>query len=142
MAFFYDELPRPAGARPRNPLFPVEISAGTVHETCIKYTIPTGTAAGAVVELVPLPPRARVVDVVAGALGSAATFAVGDGVDPARYITSAAVAAGAVTRMNAATGFGFSYVAGDTVDIVFAPGPAAAPTAGGVVFLHVRYVYE
>jgi hypothetical protein len=139
MAFFFHDLPLAAGKQPLNPAWPVEISAGTMHESMARFTIPAGTPNGAVIQMVPLPPRTRVLDVIAGAVGQAATFAVGDGDDVDRYITSAAVAAGAVTRMNAATGFGYNYgAAGDTIDIVF----GALPTAGGIVYVSVRYVYE
>lgn len=121
-----------------NPPTPQPISAGTVYEATAKFTVPTGQANASVVQMIPIPARGRVVGVSAAAVGSAATFSVGDGDDDDRYITSGAVAAGAVARTNVATAFGYSYTTADTLDVKF----GATPTAGGIVYLTIHYVIE
>jgi hypothetical protein len=134
MAFFLIDankpFPSPPTAQP--------ISAGVVYETTSKYVLPDAAVSGDVIPMIPVPARARVFEVTVGALAQAATVAVGDGVDPDRYITSGAVAAGAVARTNAATAFGYVYPAADTLDIVL----GATPTDGGTVYLSARYVIE
>jgi len=119
-----------------NPYAPQPISAGQIMETCSEFTVPNGQANGSVVQMIPLPPRARVVETVIAASASA-TVAVGDGDDVDRYITSTAVTT--PVRSNAATAFGYNYGdAGDTIDITF----GALPTAGTVIRLTALYVYE
>lgn len=123
-----------------NPPNPQPISAGVIYEATAKYTVPASPPAnGSVTAMVPLPARARVVAVAVAAVGSAATVAVGDVNDDDRYITSGAVSAGAVARINTATAFGYNFPAtGGTVDVKW----GATPTAGGIVYTSVHYVIE
>lgn len=134
MAFFNID----ANQRFPNPPTPQPISAGAIYEATSRYVVPAGVANGATVQMVPLPARSRVVGVTAAAVGQATTIQVGDALDTDRYITNGAVAAGAVTRTNAATAFGFTNLSATTLDIVF----GATPTAGGTIFVTVFYVIE
>lgn len=134
MAFFYIDR----NATLPNPTTPQPISAGVVYESTAQYDLDNAAVSGDVIPMVPLPARARVCAVTVAAVGQAATVAVGDGDDPDRYITSGAVAAGAVARINAATAFGYSYQASDTVDVTL----GATPVDGGSIFLTVLYVIE
>jgi hypothetical protein len=134
MAFFYID----ANAPLPNPATPQPISAGAIYEATARFVVPAGQADASVVKMVPVPPRARVVEAIVSTQGQAATVAVGDGEDDDRYIASAAVTAGQVSRLNRATGVGFNYIDADTIDIKF----GAAPTAGGIVLLTVLYVIE
>lgn len=123
------------GAFP-SPPNPQPISAGQVMETCAEFTVPNGQANGSVVQMIPLPARARVIETIVAASGST-TLVVGDGDDPDRYITTGAVTT--PVRSNAATAFGYNYGdAGDTIDITF----GATPTQGVVIRLTALYVYE
>jgi hypothetical protein len=134
MAFFYIDANKPMP----DPPTPQPISAGAVYEATAKFLIPNGQASGSVVKMIPVPARARVVEVIAAAVDQASTVAVGDDGDDDRYIASAAITAGVVSRLNKAVGIGFNYAAADTIDIKF----GATPTAGGTVFLTVLYVIE
>lgn len=134
MAFFLIDankpFPSPPNAQP--------ISAGVVYESTAKYVLLAGVAAGNVIPLVPVPARARVVDVIVAAQGQATTLSIGDGDDVDRYVTSGAVASGAVGRMNSAAGREYRYPVGDTIDAVL----GGTPVAGGIIFVTVLYVIE
>ena len=134
MAFFLIDANKPFPSPPN----PQPISAGVVYETTSKFVLPDSAVSGNVFPMIPLPARARVVDVSLACVAQGATVAVGDGDDPDRYITSGAVAAGAVARTNVATAFGYNYPKADTLDIVL----GATPTDGGTVYLSARYVIE
>lgn len=134
MAFFLIDankpFPSPPNAQP--------ISAGVVYETLSKFVLDNAAVSGDVIPMIPLPARARVVDVSAACVAQGATIAVGDGDDPDRYVSSGAVAAGAVVRTNVATAFGYRYPAADTIDVVL----GATPTDGGTIYVSARYVIE
>lgn len=134
MAFFLIDankpFPSPPNAQP--------ISAGVVYETTSKFVLDNAAVSGDVIPMIPVPARARVVELIAGCIAQGATIAVGDGVDPDRYVTSGAVAAAAVVRTNAATAFGYVYPAADTIDVVL----GATPTDGGTLYVSAKYVIE
>lgn len=134
MAFFLIDANKPFPS----PANPQPISAGVVYEATAKYVLPSSVAAGNVIQLVPLPARARVVDVIAAAQGQATTMAIGDGDDPDRYITSGAVSSGAVARLNTAVGRDYRYPVADTIDAVL----GGTPVAGGIILVTVLYVIE
>lgn len=121
-----------------DPAYPQKISAGVVYEVTTVLTLPNDAVDTNVFPMIQVPAGARVVEVIASALTQAATFAVGDGDDPDRYITSAAVSAAAVTRLNKAVGMGYRYTVADTIDIVL----GATPTDGGTITLTVLFVQE
>lgn len=134
MAFFEIDANKPFPSPP----IPQAISAGVVYEATAKYVLQAGAAAGNVIPMVPVPARARVVDVIVAATGQATTLSVGDGDDDDRYVTSGAVAAGAIVRLNSGVSRDYNYPTGDTIDIKL----GGTPVAGGVVLLTVQYVQE
>lgn len=134
MAFFEIDANKPFPSPPT----PQPISAGVVYEATAKYTLQAGVAAALVVPMVPVPARARVVDVIVTAAAQSTTLTVGDGDDDDRYVTSGAVASGAIVRMNSGVGAEYNYTAADTIDIKL----GGTPVAGGIVYLKVLYVIE
>ena len=104
-------------------------------------TAPAGTAIGDVIEMVPVPKGATVVDVKlhASAGTSLLTISVGDAGVPARYISALDAAAAVVASANNAAGnpVGYAYPANDTVDMVLA---GAGATATHVYTMVVTYV--
>lgn len=134
MAFFEIDANKPFPSPP----IPQPISAGVVYEATAKYTLQAGAASGNVIPMVPVPARARVVDVIVAATVQATTLSVGDGDDDDRYVTSGAVAAGAIVRLNSGVSRSYNYPAADTIDIKL----GGTPVAGGVVELTVQYVME
>ena len=111
-----------------------------------KYTVPAsgGPVSGDKVEMVNVPAGAQVVDIKVRASGgtTALTVAVGDDVDPDRYIAATANTAAALVNLAvngnaAAPGLGFEYTADDTIDITFA---GATPTATHEYTMVATYV--
>ena len=134
MAFFYIDPAKPFPDPPN----PQPISAGVVYEATAVRVLDNAVVDTNVLQMVPLPARARVVELILACETQGATLAVGDGDDPDRYITSAALAAGAVSRTSRSIGMGYRYATADTIDILF----GATPTDGGTVKLTVLYVIE
>lgn len=120
---------------------------GNVHVAVCTYTLSSNPSAADVVQMVPVPKGARIVEVVLGTADldtngtPTITMKVGDGSDDDRFITSSTIGqTGGVTRLNAQTGTGYEYTADDTVDITF--GAGAATFASGDITLSVHYVTD
>lgn len=115
----------------------------------VNFTFTTSASSGDVVQMVPVPKGAVVLDVtfaVTGGHGATSNlaFTVGDGNSTTRYSTSqsgaAAVGGGFFWRMNNAAGLGYSYSAEDTIDLI--PGTIGSMSAQMTVRLTVTYAMD
>ena len=109
------------------------------------YTVSANLAANDVIEMVKIPARATVQEVIVSASASVAatsTGEVGDGSDTDRYVASGSIGGGAATlgRLNAATGHGYTYTSDDTIDIKFTV--QTTPTTGAVLKLTAIYTLQ
>lgn len=109
------------------------------------YTFAAAPAVNDVVEMVPVPAGATITGITVGATdldtnGSPAiVLDVGDGSDVDRFIDGATVGqAGGSSSAFAVNGFGYTYSANDTIDVLVATGPATG--AAGTVYMRVAYV--
>lgn len=121
---------------------PKYLEEGMIARTAI-YNFTLAQSAGDVIQMVPVPKGANVIDTVAtfvpGAGGPVLTWIVGDGGTTNRYQTSASGAAGLSVHANGG-GLGYSYSIDDTIDITVAA--IASATAAGSVRLTVFYVMD
>src|SRR5574337_538993 len=91
----------------------------------VRYTL-NGVAlsSGDVIQMLKVPSGARIcdmtliVDAIGGAGTSAYTMLLGDGNATGRYMGSTSVVTSAVIRLALPAGFGYSYSAEDTIDVV------------------------
>lgn len=109
------------------------------------FTVTANLAANDVIEMVKIPARATLQELICSASASVAatsTGEVGDGSDTDRYITSGSIGGGAasLSRLNAATGHGYTYSADDTIDIKFTT--QTTPTTGAVLKLTAIYTMQ
>lgn len=112
------------------------------------FTFTTSASSGDVVQMVPVPKGALILDTqldVGGlAAGSNVAVNVGDGNSTGRYNTSASVAAGvnggAIFRMTNAAGGGYSYSADDTIDVIM--GTVGSMSGQAVLRLTVFYSFD
>jgi hypothetical protein len=109
------------------------------------FTVAANLAANDIVEMVKIPARAIVQEIIVSASASVAatsTGEVGDGADTDRYVTTGAIGSGAASlgRLNAATGHGFTYTSDDTIDIKFTV--QTTPTTGAVLKLTAIYTLQ
>ena len=105
-----------------------------------EYTVSTNLATNDIIEMVKIPKDATVLEVIfssSASVGSTGNLSVGDGVDPDRFITSSAVTAAALFRLNAHTGVQYKYTADDIIDITAVS--IATPATGAVLKLTVIY---
>lgn len=119
---------------------PVYYEKGPVTRV-VSHTVSTALSAGDVVQMLRVPSGCTVVDLklktdLFG--GGNATMIVGDGNDTDRYLGSTSTSASLAAVVSILpTGFGYTYTADDTIDIVFATVTSAS--AVGVVTLAVTY---
>lgn len=122
--------------------------AGNLKTVVKSYEIAAALALNDVIEMVKVPNGATVVSVVLGTDdldtgGSPAiVLDVGDGDNTDRFIDGATVGqAGGITDTSdmAMTGFGYTYAADDTIDVLVATAPATGATSGTIT-LAVSYV--
>lgn len=114
-----------------------------------QFTFTTSASAGDVVQMVPVPKGAQIVDVSLAINGGMATgsnlaFSIGDGNSASRYAGSASVAAAtngnAIFRMTNGGGLGYSYSTDDTVDVVL--GTVGSMSAQMAMRLTVTYQFD
>lgn len=122
------------------------INNGTVT-VCSTYSITANPTAADILQMVPVPRGARIIDVTLSATDldtngtPTITMLVGDGGDNDRFITSSTIGqTGGVARLNAQTGFLYEYTADDTIDVTF--GVASATFASGTIQLAVTYTTD
>lgn len=118
---------------------------GTVTRVVSKSAGGTAISAGDVWQMVKVPNGATIVDwyVVVAAGTSSLTLNLGDGNSTGRYVTSQSMTAASVVRAGggtvaALTGFGYSYSAEDTIDVVFGSVGSAGDTTS-LVTVGVTY---
>ena len=109
------------------------------------FTVSANLAANDVLEMVKIPARATVQEIIVSSSASIAATSpgeVGDGADTDRFITSGAIGSGAASlgRLNAATGHGYTYTSDDTIDIKFTV--QTTPTTGAVIKLTAIYTLQ
>lgn len=119
---------------------PKYIENGVVAKSAV-YTFTAAQSAGDIIQMVPVPKGAHIIDVQVqfpgqSAAGISATYAVGDGTTAGRFLISTS----AFTIVHAALGLGYSYSAEDTIDLSFSSVTSA--TAGGTVRLTVMYAFD
>ena len=110
------------------------------------FTFTTSASSGDVVQMIPIPKGAQVVDVILAvggmAAGSNVAFTVGDGNLTSRYVASASAAAGiaggVIIRANNALGTGYSYSADDTIDVI----PGTVGSMSGQMALRLTVLYQ
>jgi len=94
-----------------------------------------------IVQMVKIPSGAIVMDCIleTGALGASVTCAVGDDLDPNRYISATSHASAAITRRNQTDTVGapYRYLAENTIDVTLA---GANPEDDQAIRLDVFYV--
>lgn len=104
---------------------PKYIENGVVARS-VSFAFTTSGSAGDIVQMVPVPRGASILDVqldVQGGMGATSNvgFTVGDGGSQTRYLLSQTAAAilggGALFRMNNGAGGGYSYSVDDTIDV-------------------------
>lgn len=122
------------------------INNGTVT-VCASYSITANPTASDVLQLVPVPRGARVIDVVLAATDldtngtPTITMTVGDGGSANRFITTSTIGqTGGVARLNNQLGHLYEYTADDTIDVTF--GVASATFASGTITLTVTYTTD
>lgn len=96
---------------------PKYIYEGLVSRSAL-FTVSTAASQGDVIQMIPIPKGAHIVDVAVLALAPVSmtyTLAVGDGNSATRYIASATGGSQVITRATA--GLGYSYSAEDTIDV-------------------------
>ena len=117
---------------------PKYIQDGMIARSAI-FNFALAQSAGDVIQMVPVPKGAQIVDVetlfTPGAGGPVLTWSVGDGNSTQRYNTS--VSAAVATQLRSVAGLGYSYSADDTIDIVV--GAVGSATAAGSIRLTVTY---
>jgi hypothetical protein len=96
---------------------PKYIETGVIGRSAL-YTITTAASQGDIVQMIPIPRGAAIIDVAVLVLAPVSmtyTLAVGDGNSATRYIASAT--GGTQTIIRASSGVGYSYSAEDTIDV-------------------------
>lgn len=109
------------------------------------YSVSSNLAANDVIQMVKIPAGATVLEIIASAsasIGATATAEIGDGSDTDRFVTSGTFGQGAasLTRLNAATGNGYTYTAEDTIDIKILT--MATPATGATITLTAIYTMQ
>lgn len=108
-----------------------------------EFTVSSNLTTNDIIEMVKIPAGATVLEVIfssSASVGSTGNLAVGDGGDTDRFITSSAVTAAALLRLNAHTGHGYRYTADDTIDVLAAS--IATPATGAVLRLTAIYTFQ
>lgn len=121
---------------------PRYIENGVVARSA-QYTFTAAQSAGDVIQMIPIPKGAMVIDVAANSVVGGAAFAyfVGDGNSTQRYINSASASGTSLlVRMNQGLGLGYSYSADDTIDIGIQT--VASASAAGTIRLTVMYSFD
>ena len=98
---------------------PKYIEEGLIARSAI-FTVTTAASQGDVIQMIPIPKGAHIVDVAVLALAPVSmtyTLAVGDGNSSTRFISSATGGSQVITRANA--GLGYSYSVEDTIDVTW-----------------------
>ena len=100
------------------------VPAGMVIAVKGIWTVPAGTVATDVIEMVPVPAGATMLDVVVQASGGTTSLSldVGDAVDPDRFIDGLTNTAAVISSVGsggavASVPVGFTYTEDDTIDI-------------------------
>lgn len=96
---------------------PKYIETGVIQKSVI-YTVTTAASQGDIVQMVPVPKGAVIIDINALVLAPVSmtyTLAVGDGNSATRYLASAT--GGTQTIIRATAGLGYSYSTDDTIDV-------------------------
>lgn len=113
-----------------------------------EYAITAALALNDVIQMVKVPSGAQIVGMTLGATdldtgGSPAiVLDVGDGDDTDRFIDGATVGqAGGSTSALAVAGFGYTYTAEDTIDVLVQVAPATGATTGTIT-LRVDYMVD
>lgn len=109
------------------------------------YTVSANLAANDIIQMVKVPKGATVQELIVSASASVAatsTGEVGDGGDTDRFVSSGSIGGGAasLSRLNAATGHGYTYTDEDTIDIKFTV--QTTPTTGAVLKLTAIYTLQ
>ncbi len=95
------------------------VPAGIVLSRTGTYVATAELDANSVLEMVPIPAGAQVLDIIlkTSALGAGRTIDVGDGGDIDRFVDGGDASGAAVFRLSAAAGLNHEYAADDTIDI-------------------------
>lgn len=106
------------------------------------FEIPAGFAAADVVQMIKIPPGARLVDLIYGheALGATATADVGDALSANRYLSAQTHTAIGLKRLLNGLGVGFRYDALGIITLSFTA--VATPTVGADIRMFATYAYE
>jgi len=124
-------------------LNPPKYNEKNVVGRSVLYTFVAAQSAGDVIQMIPVPKGAVVLDLaVQWALGAGAAItqgSIGDGNSANRYYGSLSASAGN-TIVHMTTGLGYSYSAEDTIDIVV--GTATSASAAGTVRMTVLYAFD
>lgn len=118
---------------------PKYIQNGVIARSAV-FTKTLAESAGDVIQMVPVPKGAVVVELNAtfGLGGGATTINIGDGNSTGRFAASLSTNVALVQRATA--GLGYSYSAEDTIDIVI--GTATSASAVGTYRLTVMYAMD
>jgi len=110
------------------------------------YTVTAALVVNDVIQMVKVPSGAIITGVTIGATdldtngAPAIVLDVGDGDDTARFIDGATVGQGGGSSDTlAVAGFGYTYSADDTIDVIVQVAPATGATSG-TISLRVAYV--
>lgn len=107
------------------------------------YTFTAAQSAGDVIQMIPVPKGAQVIDVRATPSnmgGVNFTFGIGDGGSTTRYANSLSTSANGAVAMLSVPGVGYSYSVDDTVDIIMQT--ATSASAAGTIRLTVLYTMD
>lgn len=119
---------------------PRYIENGVVARSAV-FTFTAAQSVGDVIQMVPVPKGAMIIDaVVAPNIGGANfTFGLGDGNSVSRFGASLSTS-GATAMVRANAGSGYSYSADDTIDIQIQT--ATSASAAGSIRLTVTYSFD
>lgn len=107
------------------------------------YTYAAAQSAGDVIQMVPIPKGALILDVITNDTspgGVQYTYTVGDGNSTTRYNAAASASGASGLVVHATRGVGYSYSTDDTIDIGISAITSAS--AGGTIRLTVFYSFD
>lgn len=137
MATLYSNLSK-AGTR-------AGVGGGSQEVTVFSsYTVTANLALNDVIKMVTVPAGATITGITLSSTdldsATALVYDVGDTADTDRHIAASTIGqAGGVTSTQALTGFGYTYTAATSIDVLVKTAPGT-PVASGTINLAVRYV--
>lgn len=121
---------------------PRYIENGVVSRSAA-FNFALAQSAGDVIQMVPIPRGAMVIDIVMAASnmgGANFTYGVGDGNSTTRYLNSQSTSANGPVARPYISGSGYSYSADDTIDVIMQT--AGSASAVGTLRLTVLYQFD